>query len=419
VTTPGTPRLISVGISPVGAKYFAKAMRSAGFEPVVVSKPDGYVGQFLRGLLDCACLPADIDDPGSVATALRAQAHLIDDSTIITSPFDEVFPVIAAATGDLAARTPDPVFAQLASKAFVASLIPEFSPETVILDPAKLPARIPAVSAPELILKPSLGTGGLGVRKFRPDAVTPASLAAAISASAVPNANAQPWLLQQSVDGDMISLEAYFRNGDLRVAGYSRRTRVGSTAVTTTFPVDSTLPASVRARAEMAVSVLASRAGFASGYFHAEFLTAGDDVYLIDANMGRLSGAVVAEQMALAHGVQAEDILAHSLLLPFDPCFEAPAYRPAAALPTVVGYLYGLRDGGVIRSVHLPLESPGCRHTRYIPDGQYVPPISTSGYARIGMISGFREDCDSFINRIVIHTDDGEQPAYCPFPGRR
>ncbi len=419
MTSSGNPRLITVGISPVGAKYFSKAVRSAGFEPVVVNKPDGYVGQSLRELLDCIYLAADIDDPESVAAALRSQPHLLNDSTIVTSPFDEVFPVISAATSDLNVRTPDPVFAQLSSKAFVSSLIPEFSPETVILDPAKLPSRIPHISAPELILKPSLCTGGLGVKKFQPGMITQASLTAAISASAVPNASSQQWLLQRSVDGDMLSLEAYFRNGVLQVVGYSRRTRVGPTAVTTTFPVDETLPASVRARAEEAVSVLAGRAGFVNGYFHAEFLTTQNDIYLIDGNMGRLSGAVVAEQMALAHGVQTEDIFAHSLLLPFDPHFEAPSYSSESRLPTTVGYLYGLRDGGMIRSIYIPPESPGCLHTRYIPDGQYVPAISTSGYARIGMISGFPEDCDSFIDRIVIRTDHGEQPAYCPLPGRR
>ncbi len=419
MTSSDNPRLISVGISPVGAKYFSKAVRSAGFEPVVINKPDGYVGRSLRGLLDCAYLPADIDDPGSVSTALRSQAHLLNESTIVTSPFDEVFPVIAAATIDLNVRTPDPVFAQLSDKAFVSSLIPEFSPETVVLDPAKLPAQVPHISAPELILKPSLCTGGLGVKKFHPGTVTQASLSAAISTSAVPNAMSQRWLLQQAVDGDMISLEAYFKNGDLRVVGYSRRTRVGATAVTTTFPVDRTLPASIRTRSEEAVSVLASRAGFVNGYFHAEFLTTGSDIYLIDGNMGRLSGAVVAEQMALAHRVQAEDILAHSLLLPFDPHFEAPSYSEGAPLATTVGYLYGLQYGGVIRSIYIPPESPGCHHTRYIPDGQYVPAIWTSGYARIGMISGFREDCDAFINRIVIRTDDGDQSAYCPLAGSR
>jgi hypothetical protein len=362
--------------------------------------------------MDCTYLDADIDDPAGVAAALRSQAHHLTGSSIVTSPFDEVFPVLLAATRGLDLRTPDPVFAQLADKAFVASLVPEFSPATVRIDPARLPQRLPPLPAQEVVLKPSLYTGGLGVRRLGRDAVTRAYLHEAISTSAVPNASSQYWLLQEFIEGDLISLEGYFHHGDLRVIGYSLRTRVGRTSSTNTFPVDRTLPAGVRARSEEAMRVLAKRASFSHGYFHAEFMTTGNDVWLIDANMGRLSGAVLVEQFALAHGLDAGSILVHSLLLPFEPDLEAPPYRSASSLATTVAYLYGVRNGGVIRSVDIPPESPRCRHTRYVPDGQYVPPVNGSGYTRVGMISGFREDCDSFIERIRIWTDDGEQPAY-------
>lgn len=405
------PLLVIVGINPVGAKYFAKAARDAGCVPVVLNKPDGYVGQLP---MSCAYLHADIDDPAAVSTVLRSQAHLLTDSTIVTSPFDEIFPVLLAATRGLKVKVPDQIFAKLADKAFVSSLVPEYSPATVQLDPTRLPQRIPEIAARKLILKPSLYTGGQGVTAFDRDTVTVASLHAAISTSGVPKSGSQRWLLQEFIDGDLMSLEGYFKYGRLHVIGYSLRTRVGKTASTNIFPVDVNLSARIRTRAEEALCALASRAGFINGYFHAEFMMTENDVYLIDANMGRLSGAVLMEQFSLAHGVDAGSILVHSLLLPFEPQSEAPRYKPSSSLPTTVAYLYGLRHGGVIRSLHVPPEGPGHLHTRYVPDGQYVPPVSDSGYTRVGMISGFRDDCDAFIKGIRIMTDDGEKPAYLP-----
>jgi ATP-grasp domain len=404
--------LVVVGISCAGVKYLSRAVRSAGLEPVVVADPDRYVGQSREALLECVCLTADITDARSVATALRSRDDLLGSSTLITSPFDEVFPVIDLISADLGLVAPDPVLARLADKAFVASLVPEYSPVTVRLDPAELPDDPPSCFSGQVVLKPSLCTGGLGIMMLRPDALTWEAIADAIAMSGVPGASGQPWLLQQSVDGDLVSLEGYFEHGDLHVIGYSRRTRIGLTEVINTFPADDTLPARARSKAEIAVGLLASRSGFANGYLHCEFLVADDDVYLIDANMGRLSGGVIVEQIALANGLSAEEIIAHSLLLPFDPEFNAPAYKPPSSLPTAIAYHYGLRDGGVVRSVSFPADAQ-CLHTRYIPDGERVPPVGTSDYAWIGMVAGFPADCDSAVDRIIICTGDGEQPAYC------
>jgi hypothetical protein len=406
-------RMIVVGIGSVGAKYLPLAVRSVGLEPLVIADPDRYVGQSREALLECTCLSADITVAESVAMALRSRDDLLDGSTLVTSPFDEVFPVIDLISADLGLIAPDPVLARLADKAFVASLIPEYSPVTVRVDPAELPECPQSrFSGQQVVLKPSLCTGGLGVRLFQRNALTQEAIAEAITMSGVPRAGIQPWLLQQFVDGDLVSLEGYFQQGELQIIGFSRRVRFGLTEVINTFPADDALSAKAQAKAKTAVGVLARRSGFVNGYLHCEFLVSDGEVFLIDANMGRLSGGAIVEQIALANGLRAEDILAHALLLPFYPQSPAPAYKPAASLPTAIAYHYGLRDGGVVRSVSVPSDSE-CLHTRYVPDGQRVPPVGTSDYAWIGMIAGFRADCDSVIDRIAIWTDDGKQPAYC------
>jgi hypothetical protein len=405
--------LIIVGIDNIAVKYLPSAVRSAGLEPVVVTDPDGYTGESRDALRECTCLSADMTDADSIAKALRSRPELLGAPVLATSPFGEVFPVLERISASLGLVTPSPVFARLAEKVFVAALMPEYSPVTVPLDPADLPEHAPSDFSGEVVLKPSRATGAVGIKIFPSDRLTRADLADAIESSGVPQARSQRWLLQQSISGEMVSLEGYFDEGDLRVIGFSRRTRVGLTEVASEFSADGSLSIATRTSVETAVRILADRSGFASGYVHCEFLISGGYVYLIDANMGGLGGGPVIEQIALAYRLEPAEILAHSLLLPLGLPVKAPSYKPGEPSSPVFAYQYGLRDGGTVKSVSFPAEAE-CLHTRYAPDGRHVPPAGASDYAWIGMVVGHRAACDSAIDRISILTDAGGQRACCP-----
>lgn len=401
-----SPRLVVVGIGCVSAKYLPDALR--GYEPVVIADPARYVGAARAALERCVCLPADTGDPADVIRALAERPDLLAGAVGVTTPFDELFPLVERVGEKLGLAHPPAVFAKLADKAAVSALVPEHSPWTAVVDPADIPADLFADAPADVLLKPSLCTGALGVQRLVDR--TPAGLLAAIDGSGVPDARGQAWLLQERVDGDLVSLEGYFREGVLTVLGISRRGRIGATEVSNVFPAGASLPDRVRARCVEAVLAVAGRAGLRSGYVHCEFLVTESRACLIDANLGRVGGAGIVEQIALAHQVEPAEVLRHALLLPLDPDVPAPAYRASTRATT--SYWYGLRDGGVVRSVTVPDGTP-CLHTQFAVPGQRVPAVGVSDYAWIGMFTGLTGDAQRDIDGVAVHTDDGVWPAYC------
>ncbi len=406
-------KLIVAGVGCVSAKYLPDAMRGAGHEPVLIADPARYSGAARDAVRDCAWLAADITDPGDIVRALTARPDVLAGATAITSPFDEVFPVTARVAEKLGLAHPPPAFAELADKARVAALVPEHSPWTRTVDPRAIPDDLVAGASVPVLLKPSLCTGALGVRVLStPAELTPASILETMRGAGVPDALEQPWLLQQVVSGDLISLEGYLRAGRLTVLGFSRRTRIGATEVSNLFPADETLSGAVRDQCVEAVTALAERGGLRTGYVHCEFLVTAERAHLIDANLGRVGGAAIVEQIALAHRVDPGEVVRHALLLPFDPDAPTPAYRPEEQRRRTTSFWYGLRDGGTVRSISGAAGGP-CLHTQFAVAGQRVPAVGVSDYAWVGMFTGLSADAERDIDRVVIHADEGDLPAYC------
>ncbi|MEV4570260.1 ATP-grasp domain-containing protein [Nonomuraea sp. NPDC049419] len=399
-------KIIVVGVGCVAAKYLPGALRAAGHEPVFVADPAAYTGPSRRALETCVCLPADIADAEDVLRALTDQPGVLDGAEAITSPFDETFPVVRRVAGKLGLACPPPTFAALADKSRVAALVPEHSPWTAVFRPRELPPGLAERAPGPVLVKPSLCTGALGVRA----AASTEEVAAAVAGSGVPGALDQPWLLQQIVEGDLISLEGFLRAGGLTVIGFSRRTRIGATEVSNLFPAAHTLEPAVREQCVRAVRELAERGGLRDGYVHAEFLAGAGRAHLIDANAGRLGGAAVVEQIALAHQVEPGAVAAHALLLSLGAADEAPPYRPAGETRETTSFWYGLRDGGVVRAVTAP---PDALHTQFAVAGQRVPPVGESDYAWVGMLTGLTADAERAIEQVVVHTDEGDRPAFC------
>lgn len=402
-------KIVVVGVGCVSAKYLPGALRAAGYEPVFVADPSRYVGAPRAALESCTCLPADIADSDELMRALSRDPHLLTDAVAISSPFDEVFPVTQRVADKLDLEHPAPVLAELSDKVTVAALVPEYSPWTVFIDPRAVPDQLLADQPYPLLLKPALATGALGVCRFDPARSSPVEL---IRDSGITAPLDQPWLAQQVIEGELVSLEGYIHDGALTIVGFSRRTRIGATEVSNLFPANGSLPAAVRERCTAAVSTLADRSGFRYGYVHSEFLATVDSAYLIDANMGRIGGAGIVEQIALAHRIDPADVVRHALLLPIDRDTSTPSYVPWDQARSTTSYWYGMRTSGVVQSVSVPPDSP-CLHTQFALDGQHVPATGTSDYAWIGMFTGLTEDAERDITSIVVRTERGDQPAYC------
>lgn len=404
-------KIIIIGINPATAKYLPRAMRGFGYEPVFVLDPDDFAGEAREALRTCACYPADIENWPEVLALFARNPEITRGADTISSLYDEKFPLTESIAERYGLRHPEPAFARLARKSEVHRLIPEYGPPTHVFaahewvdaDPAVIGADSGAV-----ILKPSVQAGAVGLTVLTAQD-TPRDVRDAIKTSGLWDADEQTWLLQAKITGRLISLEGYARDGKPHFIGFSVRGRIASTEVSNLFPGDPALPAPVRTRCADAVTALVDRSGLRNGYFHAEFIATEDNAYLIDANVGRIVGGAVVEQIALAHDLTPEEILGHVVLLGLGAAGGEPAYRaPELAEPTM-SFFYGLRGGGVVESVVVPADTK-CLHTQVIPDGAEVLPVGVNDDAWVGMLTGHLDEAVRDIDRVTIHTPSGPRP---------
>jgi hypothetical protein len=407
-------RVLIAGIGCVTAKYLPAALYEAGLEPVFLLDLDNYVGEPRDTLAACEWYSADLNDPEPVCRLLQDKPEILDGVIAVSGYFDDLYPLVErmAVAHDLAYV--GPVAARLADKTEVARLIPEYSPRTVPFRADSVPVGRLRELGSELVLKPGVGTGALGAVRLATAGLDGDTVRAAIADSGLPDAAEQPWLAQERVEGQLVSLEGYVTGGTLHVIGFSLRGRIGWTEVDNLYPADGEIAPGTRAYCVEAVRALVDRAGYRDGYLHCEFLIGADRPCLIDANLGRLGGATVVEQIALAHGLSAGEIARHVLLLPLGLPAPVPAYRPIEEATQTLSYFYGLREGGRVRSILLPPDS-GCLHTRFARTDHATPPIGTSDYAWVGMLTGGAAEARRDIDRIRIETDNGIAAAcYAP-----
>jgi hypothetical protein len=409
-------KIIIIGINPASAKYLPRSLREAGYEPIFILDSDDFAGAARDALRTCTCYPADIENWPELLRMFAERPEITDGVDAISSLYDEKFPLTQQIAETYGLHHPEPAFARLAAKAEVLRLIPEYCPPTHLFgardwagaDPAAVGARRGGV-----VLKPSVQAGAVGLAHLT-SCDTPQTVRDAIAASGLWDAHEQTWLLQAKITGRLISLEGYVREGEARFIGFSIRGRIASTEVSNLFPGDDRLSAPVRARCAEAVTALLARSGMRNGYFHCEFITTEDSAYLIDGNVGRIVGGAVIEQIALSHGLTPQEILGHVVTLGLGAEFAAPdpAYlAPELARPTM-SFFYGLRGGGMVKSISLPPDT-SCVHTQVTPDGAEVLPVGMNDDAWVGMFTGFLDDAVRDIDRITIETPDGPcRPAY-------
>ncbi|THC44772.1 hypothetical protein [Streptomyces sp. A1499] len=411
-------KVIILGVNATSAKYVPRALRSAGFEPVFLADPEGFAGQAADSLRDCVCFATDIEDREAVLRLLADDPSITEEAFAITGLYDEKFPLIAeiAARHDL--HGPEPAAVRLASKAVVAALLPEFSPPTLRFtgaDAARL-AVDPATLAPAphgSIVKPAEQAGARGAARL-PKGAGPVDLWNAVAATGLSQDVTRPWVLQADIHGPLFSLEGYVTDGRTVFIDFSQRGRISWTEVSNLLPAGHRLPPGAEDLCKTAVTTLVERSGLTQGYFHCEFLVDGGRPYLIDANIGRVGGGAIVEQLALVHGLDPADILAHVLTLglPAAGTSPAPAYRAQGSGTSTLSYYYGVEGGGKVLSVTAP--SGGCcLHTQVVPDGGRVDPVGAGDSAWVGMLTGPTSEVAREIGGVVVHTADGpRRPAW-------
>ena len=408
-------KILLIESSDVGAGYTARAVESLGFEPVFLVDLKCYAADPLAQLMRYRHYDCDTSTSKSVLG--RIDQLRLDNIAGVISTADTRLKVALEVA--MALRVPglDPSVSNLKDKNWVAELIPEFSPASVSFNGRDLSQNVHNKIAalfelsPQVIVKPISGAGGFATiyLQGREEAAT---LARRIAEHRVPSyMGEERWIAQPVVKGELVSVEGFALDGRTHVLGFSNRKKVGSTETAARFPVDNRLGAAAREQAVKACDLLVRRSGFANGYFHIEFMITAQDAFMIDANMGRVGGGALAEQLALAHGLSPEQVFRHILEVTLFP--DPELGHPYVSKPKeTYAVFYGIQEAARLERVLLPSGFNGF-HTQILGQGAQVSALGANDWAWVGIFSGLAAEVEARVDEIRIVTEKGElAPQY-------
>jgi len=407
-------KLLITGIGCVALKYLVQALEPFGYQPVLLARRGAFSEQIQGYLDDLEIHEVDTTSISQVIHYIHVHPLAFSGITAVTSLFDEQFTLVQALAQEFEWSSPGPVLAWLSHKHSVLSLIPEYSPPSLSFKSRELRSvNLRQVDnwGPRLVLKPVCSSGGLGLRHLPTSGTLKADLAVHLQQGGY-GADTE-WILQQEMSGRLLSFEGFVEAGWVRRLGISSRSRIGFTEVASKYPADDHLSQAIIARGWDCVEALVSRAHYQFGYFHCEFIQTATSVYLVDANIGRIGGATVLEQVALAHSINPRQLLAHVLLLPVlrANCPLSLCASARLAPQSTLGIWYGLPEAGTLERLHVP-EVRG-QHTQFAVENRQVPKVGASDYAWVGLLCGLEEDVLSDIQGITVRTDKGTfAPAF-------
>ncbi|PHQ80930.1 MAG: hypothetical protein COB66_03560 [Coxiella sp. (in: Bacteria)] len=403
--------ILFLGSSQVGAQYTAKAAELLGYRAIFFAKLDDYQGAPRRAIAACEYYEVSTLNLEAIDRAI-VQYDLVDQVVGITSLLDETLHLACAIAQKYSFKGPDPALVQLVDKTQVNALIPEFCPPSITLQKSNLDNDTlqqffeDQKAYAHFILKPGISSGGVGNHVVE-YGITAEALHDLMATAPSACDFVVDWTLQPCVAGELYSLEGYVTDGALTFLGCSQRLRHKMKEVGNEFPVDARLSTEIQAHCKQAVTQLVERAQYQNGYFHCEFLIEGAKAYFIDANMGRIAGGSIVEQIALSYESTPDQLLAHVFDLGlFQSAFSQSFRYGSRSMDAMLSIKLTLSDDYDIKQINFPAHS-SC-HTIKL----YPSPLSN-----IAIITGKACAVLLAVKEVRVQTQHGViKPHYC-LPG--
>ncbi len=304
----------------------------------------------------------------------------------------------------------DEALLQLNNKADVIRLIANDSPPSIIFNTDDIPydaLRKTLASNGAIVIKPALSAGAKGIFEVNTENDIK-NIYHSMKKEQKKQAKIleQEWIAQSKIDGTLYSLEGFVANGVIHTIGLSRRTRIQYTESRNEFPVEDEINTESYQRIKAAVENLVKTSNYKNGYFHSEFLVNDQNVFLIDANFGRVAGGGIAMQMALASGKTIAEIYAHVVDVTFfGDKAEHEYFYPSEKMKTL-SIDYGVNQAAKLIKIELPKEMKS-QHVQLIDDGKVLQPVGYNNRSWIGLVIGERNEVLKDMSGIAILTDNG------------
>ncbi|AAZ37741.1 MULTISPECIES: ATP-grasp domain-containing protein [Pseudomonas] len=404
-------KIILIETSDVATRYSALAVLKLGFEPLfIIGSARYYQGDTFTQLMEFPYL--ECGDTTNVDAVLKLIGALPKDSIeAILSLVETRIPIAVELASTLGVKGLDCALARLGGKEYVSSLIPEYSPismEVGEFSNFSMLVRGPFAHCKKVIVKPVRGSGAAGYAEFSlSDSEFNEKILAHIQSCAL-SLGAHEFIMQEYVDGELISLEGYAVAGQCHFLGVSLRRKIANTESVNYFPASKYFTEEVIQRAKLAVEAIVLRSGLQQGYFHSEFKIGPKTAVLIDANFGRVAGAAISEQIALSYQCDPVYFFKHVIEVG---CLQSEATLNVSSPIDTISIFYGLPVQARINDIKFSLDW-SLNHTRVLDIFTSVDPMGRDDWGWIALVSGRAQDVRRQIDGLLIVTDKG---TYTPF----
>ncbi|MFW3165017.1 ATP-grasp domain-containing protein [Pseudomonas syringae pv. syringae] len=404
-------KIIFIETSDVATRYSALAVLSLGFEPLfIVGSAQYYQGDTFNQLMAFPYL--ECGDTMDVSALLNLIEALPKDSIeAIISLVETRVSIAVELAAALGVKGLDRTLAQLGGKEYVSSLIPEYSPVSTEINEASdfsMLARSRFSHCNKVIVKPVRGSGAAGYDEFCLADPEYSNKIRAHVQRFTQSLGTLDFIMQEYVDGELVSVEGYVVAGRCHFLGLSVRKKIANTESVNYFPASEYLNEEVAQRTTLAVEAIVQRSGLQQGYFHSEFKIGPSTAVLIDANFGRVAGAAISEQIALAYQCDPVVFFKHVIEVG---CLQSQATLNVSSPIETISIFYGLPIQARLIDITFPQEW-SLNHTRVLDTFTSVEPMGRDDWGWIALVSGRAQEVRQQMDGLRIVTDKG---TYAPF----
>ncbi len=385
--------------------YIIKAVKILGYIPIIFCSINEYAGDQKSFLEKQGYYEVNASTVDNIINCI--QQNKIGDILGIISTADRFITQACKAAMLLGVKGMDPSLLKLNNKAEVIRLIAEDSPPSIIFNRTSIPYHdlnnmLKVSNA--LVFKPSMSAGAKGLFEIKKEEEIN-NIGELMRKEKQVNVIDQDWVAQPVIDGILYSLEGFVTNGKINTIGMSQRMRIKYTESQNIFPVDERNP-EVFLILKRIVEDLIKTSGYKNGYLHSEAIFDGKKAFLIDANFGRIGGASVALQVALATGKKVEEIYAHVIDVTFfgDKEYHSQFY-PKEKSNTLSIY-YSVNKDATFLKLNLP-ENIKSDHVQVVDPGKRLKPAGNDNRSWVGILTGKPDDVTREIDLISVLTDCG------------
>lgn len=398
--------LVIVESACVGAAYTANAAKQLGYRPLYLADGHNSQGETLTQMKQFDLLMCDTNSVTAMEIALK-KTDVADIKAVISLCDTSIMNAIELAER-LGVKSIHSIAKRLKDKGEVFALIPEFSPPSIVFDKNNIPfgeLKTLAITSEKILFKACCSSGGYGSFTLNKNELD--QLPKKLEIANIPvHLKPEKWIAQSFIEGRLVSLEGYISNKTPFFIGFTGRKKIGMTESVVIFPVDNELNTTVREKIKNSVTCLLQRSGFKYGYFHVEFIVTSEDAFLIDANIGRIGGAGISEQFAIAYDTEPTMIYRHILLLSLEQRDENGSQIFKKPMKNTWSAAYGIPIEATLKRVILPKNFPNY-HIQILDNDTIVPTMGTDNYAWVGIVSGEARSVEKYTPLIKIETDKG------------